>query len=73
MKTGARLRKLREQERALNRQWQKLHQKAPRRAEKVRTRYFKVAARLVREYNRIAEKTASQERAGATEKAVSIR
>jgi len=73
MKTSARLRKLREQEKALNRQWLKLHLKAPKQAKKVRERYFRVAAALVAEYNRIAAKTASQDAPERTKRAVSIR
>jgi len=69
---SARLRKLREQEKDLNRQWLKLHLKAPKQAKKVRERYFRVAAQLVKEYSRIAEKTAREDRAGATKRALPI-
>jgi len=70
---SAKLQRLREQEKDLNRQWLKWHIKAPARAKKVRARYFRVAAQLVKEYSRIAEKTAREDRAGATKRAVSIR
>lgn len=66
--TSKRLALLRAQERRLNREWLKHHAKAPRRAAKVRTRYFRCFDALIKEYDRIVLKTTSQERPGATKR-----
>ena len=70
--TSKKLEKLRAEERRLDRLWERIHETAPKKALAIRKRYFKVADAMIREFDRLQEKTRPQDRPEAKKKTLPI-